>query len=203
MRARGIRAPTPSAMTYLTREQIQNEGKGERVWPVAPQILSGDALRLLQSSLPALQGSSPFSSNRSAILHLLPLLQQIRAGSLPAAPRSFWFSSDVPSSASLAALLPGAACLHHRDTATLVPPLLFLCSVSFCLGLCKADWQPMHVHLLMLVAGALLCCRSVFFLAFVVCPFVPDACACGRVLLLLPSCLLLGFCACLCCLYSR
>ena len=52
----------------------------------------------------------------------------------------------------------------------------------------------MHVHLLMLVAGALLCCRSVFFLAFVVCPFVPDACACGRVLLL-PGCLLLGFCA--------
>ena len=51
----------------------------------------------------------------------------------------------------------------------------------------------MHVHLL--GAGALLCCRSVFFLAFVVCPFVPDACACGRVLLLLPSCLLLGFCA--------
>ena len=33
-----------------------------------------------------------------------------------------------------------------------------------------------------------------FFLAFVVCSFVPDACACGRVLLL-PSCLLLGFCA--------
>ena len=34
-----------------------------------------------------------------------------------------------------------------------------------------------------------------FFLAFVVCSFVPDACACGLVLLLLPSCLLLGFCA--------
>jgi len=124
------------------RERDRGREKVHRCRPPAPGILGGDAL--LQSSrahspIPWIQPLAPFSFNRSAILHLLPLLQQIRAGSLPAAPRSFWFSSDVPSSASLAALLPGAACLHHRDTATLVPPpLLFLCSVSFCLGLCKA-----------------------------------------------------------------
>jgi len=108
LRARGIRAPTPSAMTYLTREQIQNEGKGERVWPVAPQILSGDTLRLLQSSLPALQGSSPFSSNRSASSSCSPT-NLGRFLPLPLHPRA-----PGSSSASLPAPAPATALHGHR-----------------------------------------------------------------------------------------
>jgi len=96
------------------RREVKREGAGR-------QHLESSAAALCSNNLamPTLQsrGSSPFSSNRSAILHLLPLLQPIRADSLLAAPRSSWLSSDVPTSASLPAPLPGATSRGYRRSA--------------------------------------------------------------------------------------
>jgi len=117
---RGLCAPQVPAAASLPRARFRNRGGRGKREDASLRHLESSAAALCSNNLamPTLQsrGSSPFS-NRSAILHLLPLLQPIRADSLLAAPRSSWLSSDVPTSASLPAPLPGATSRGYRRSA--------------------------------------------------------------------------------------